>query len=920
MPVLERFMKEGCSGNISTLYPVLSPMLWTSIATGKRAWKHGIHGFTEPNPIGTGIRPITNLSRKTKAVWNILNQNGYRCNVVGWWPSHPAEPIDGVMISNHYQSFGSAGEISSMIPKGAVHPEHLVEKLLPLRLHPSELDGEAHLRPFVPRANEIDQKKDQRLYSIAKILCDCTNVHAAATALLQNEPADFMAVYYDAIDHFGHGFMKFHPPRCSRASEEDFELYKGVVEGAYRYHDMMLGTLLTLVGNECTVILMSDHGFHPDHLRPEHIPVEPAGPAQEHRHYGIFAMKGPDIRKGVSVSGVGLLDISPTILKCFGLAVGEDMDGAVIREVFVDPIDVNKVPSWDLIEGPKEDGRHQRDQELDPLESQAVMEQMIALGYIAEPGSDQSKNVDECKRELRYNLARAHMDGGFYEEALSSLQQLWEDWPNESRFGLSMIRCQLALGDTANARLILKQVKHNKQRYSIEAKAALEMLNTELKSKKTEDITASEIRRFRELKSLSSFNPGMFEYIEAVIYLGEKHFARALSLLEEAETKQFNPLPLHFRKGECHFELNQYSEAEASFEKVLELDGDHCEARLGLAMTYLKMRRNFDAAAHALEATRLQYRLPEAHYLYGTALHRIGQLRYAESALKTCIDQNPFHHLAHKRLAYMYERRLQKPELAVIHQKKAKEALIEIRKKRNPRSDCKVNFHDEGHGFSHPGKHGRRIGKRGGFTTDSKDIITIVSGLPRSGTSMMMQILERGGMECLVDDQRKADIHNPKGYYEYEPVKFLHQDASWMSSVKGKVLKVVAPLLPYLPDGYDYRIIFMVRDLDAVVDSQQRMIQDQRAFPGMQTRVGLKSAYAKQIRSLEKRFADDQRVAWVYYEFEAFFKAPDASLEQLNSFLESAVDMEKAASVICPGLCHSSDDKTNGKTVNRQME
>src|SRR5690606_19064360 len=111
MPSLKRLIEEGVSGDLATIRPVLSPMLWTSIATGKRAWQHGIHGFTEPCPETGGIRPITNLSRKTKAIWNILNQRGLRSSVIGWWPSHPAEPINGVMVTNHYQRVGrsSAG-------------------------------------------------------------------------------------------------------------------------------------------------------------------------------------------------------------------------------------------------------------------------------------------------------------------------------------------------------------------------------------------------------------------------------------------------------------------------------------------------------------------------------------------------------------------------------------------------------------------------------------------------------------------------------------------------------------------------------------------------------------------------------------------------------------------------------------------
>src|SRR5262245_49446039 len=90
LPTLERFVTHGTMASLATLHPVLSPMLWTSIATGKRPYKHGILGFTEPVPNGGGVRPVTNLSRKVKAIWNILNQKGYRSIVVGWWPSNPA--------------------------------------------------------------------------------------------------------------------------------------------------------------------------------------------------------------------------------------------------------------------------------------------------------------------------------------------------------------------------------------------------------------------------------------------------------------------------------------------------------------------------------------------------------------------------------------------------------------------------------------------------------------------------------------------------------------------------------------------------------------------------------------------------------------------------------------------------------------
>src|SRR3982750_4875797 len=93
MPHLAGVLRDGVRGNLATINPPLSPMVWTSIATGKRPPKHGILGFTEPTPDGASVRPISIAGRTTKAFWNILNQHGKRSIVVGWWPSHPAEPI-----------------------------------------------------------------------------------------------------------------------------------------------------------------------------------------------------------------------------------------------------------------------------------------------------------------------------------------------------------------------------------------------------------------------------------------------------------------------------------------------------------------------------------------------------------------------------------------------------------------------------------------------------------------------------------------------------------------------------------------------------------------------------------------------------------------------------------------------------------
>lgn len=104
-------------------------------------------------------------------------------------------------------------------------------------------------------------------------------------------------------------------------------------------------------------------------------------------------------------------------------------------------------------------------------------------------------------------------------------------------------------------------------------------------------------------------------------------------------------------------------------------------------------------------------------------------------------------------------------------------------------------------------------------------IITVVSGLPRSGTSMMMKMLQAGGMELLVDDIRTADEDNPKGYFEYEKVKRLHKDSSWIGDARGKTLKVISLQLFQLPSRYQYRVVFMQRTLEEIIQSQNAMLK-----------------------------------------------------------------------------------------------
>jgi hypothetical protein len=173
MPALKSMVERGVMGNISTLDPAYSPMLWTTIATGKHADKHGILGFSEPTPDHSSIRPVSTSSRKVKAIWNILTQKEFKTHVVNWWPSYPAEPINGIYVSNLFPKISSFNLNHWPLPDDAVHPSELQNLFSHFRVHPLELTLQ-HLQPFIPNIESNRSSINKKTASISKIVAEAS--------------------------------------------------------------------------------------------------------------------------------------------------------------------------------------------------------------------------------------------------------------------------------------------------------------------------------------------------------------------------------------------------------------------------------------------------------------------------------------------------------------------------------------------------------------------------------------------------------------------------------------------------------------------------------------------------------------------------------------------------------------------------
>jgi len=179
--------------------------------------------------------------------------------------------------------------------------------------------------------------------------------------------------------------------------------------------------------------------------------------------------------------------------------------------------------------------------------------------------------------------------------------------------------------------------------------------------------------------------------------------------------------------------------------------------------------------------------------------------------------------------------------------------------------------------------------------------IYIVSGLPRSGTSMMMRMLQAAGLPVLSDGVREADRDNPRGYWELEAVKSTQRDASWVRGARGKVVKVISHLLQDLPADETYRVVFMRRKLDEVIASQEQMLErrgEASDGPGGETREML----AAHVSQVEEWIRGAANVTALFVSYNRMLEQPRGQAERVDEFLGRSLDVDAMVSVIEPGL------------------
>lgn len=624
MPHLEKLINQGVMGNLSTLQPVLSPMLWTSIATGKRADKHGIYGFTEPKPDGSGVRPVTCTSLQAQPLWNIIENHGLKSAVVGWFATYPASQLKGTVVSNHFHPARGRNFEDWPMPEDVCSPAELAEDLQDLRVHPDDISPD-QVASFVHDLDKIDLK-DERLNSLVKLLAQTFTVHAAGTHLAEHGEWDLLAVYYDAIDRLGHEFMEYRAPKMAHVSDEDFNHYKDVIDQIYRFHDLMLGRYMNLVGPETTIMIVSDHGFFSDHLRPpaREIGASKREPVRWHRDYGIFVARGPGIKQDQLVYGASLLDIAPTVLSLLGIATAKDMEGRVLSQIFEEPYKVEYIDSYGK---PEMDGVS--DEESDPWAAQQLMEQFVALGYVEDTSDDDSAvAIEKLVIQKLTNLAQVYLSVRDYAKAAEILEENLQRDPDDFRAKMRLAQCKLHLGDLDACRATVREILDERPR-----------------------------------SPWGNLLAGM-------LCSAEGDTEKALEHFQYSEQSGPSQPQLHNRIGQIYLQQKKWQAAEEKFLTALQIDGDSAGAYRGLGIAQYWLQRYEEASESLLRSIAQLYFQPQAHFYLALSLMAMGRLEDAIRVLHVALQQKPDLPDAHRALAKIYSQR-EDSDRAMYHRAQA---------------------------------------------------------------------------------------------------------------------------------------------------------------------------------------------------------------------------------------------------------
>ena len=445
LPNFARIRREGAYGRLASSEPMLSPILWTTIATGKPPADHRITHFVATNPKTGAEIPVTSQMRRVKALWNVLSEHGRRAAVVGWWATWPAETVNGAIVSDHtcYHFLLPEGDQGASDPLGVVHPPELWPEVSALVRRPGDLRPE-DVADFVHVAPEDLARPfrfEDDLAHFKWALATAQSYSKIGLHLWEEQRPDVLLTYIEATDTTSHLFG--HLFRATGLSGElamQQQHYGHAVEQMYRYADQIVGEYLAAMDSNTTLIVLSDHGFQLGLAHDDPSTTRDMRRVSErfHRKEAILYLFGRGVRPRAAIENAQLVDIAPTVLTLVGIAPARDMSGRVLDEALRIAIPDRTVASFETPGAASAIAAG--DESVDPQ----IALRLAQLGYLdaISPSGDR-------------NLAGILFEAGRHEEAAQISARLVEREPDEGSLRASYAGALGALGryDEALAQL-----------------------------------------------------------------------------------------------------------------------------------------------------------------------------------------------------------------------------------------------------------------------------------------------------------------------------------------------------------------------------------------------------------------------------------------------------------------------------------
>jgi tetratricopeptide (TPR) repeat protein len=447
---------------------------------------------------------------------------------------------------------------------------------------------------------------------------------------------------------------------------------------------------------------------------------------------------------------------------------------------------------------------------------------------------------------------------------------------------------------TSELRRIVEDLDNRRRALFEDAQAGIKALTPKGAAGRLDENERQQLTRWREL---ARYSPAVVDYLKAQLLVADQQYEEALALFERLPQAAQRPDLLLNAADLCR-KIGRRADAGRIYAEVLAIDPDNVQAHLGICRLALD-ERDFDTAAHsALDALQGVHHNPQAHFLLGLAMEGAKDYARAADALRAAISFNPNFPEAHLRLAGVLELHLKRAYAAKEHRRLARRM-----RRRDADSPLRAVERPEV-----PGVHKCATAMSGSAGTDMvpplAESLVIVSGLPRSGTSMLMQMLAAGGVTVISDGLREPDAGNPRGYFEFEPVKSLWRDSNWLIESKGKAVKIVAPLLTALPMGLPCRVILIERDMDEVLHSQDRMLGgvSPPLAASQRRRTMLGEEYERTLARVKALLTRRPETQLLIVNYAHVISDPYAGAQRMSRFLDGQPDVAKMAAAVEPVL------------------